>query len=432
MNCVNYNKILPILLFWVFCFIYIVALFIGPRVPNDKQEEFCVRNFEVNSIFGHSMNCDSADWILNTNNPSRIIEENSVRQSRPGMIYFTYYLSKFLNSFIENKNYPKKTKFISKDGISINILEEFSPKIVYSSYFLTNLLLLFLSFMIFFKIFDSSIFKFESYQKWYLWISTFIITNNTVNQFLFSPSTKILNIFCTLIGIYYLINAIDKKFSFTNYIFVYLTLGCLLLFYASFFIPFVLLILINLYQFKNKNYLYEILKIFFLISLFLFPYLLWFLYIKHLNNNFYIPSIEEYDFIIWVYKYYKDGGIIMTLYQLLADYYIFIIKFIREHSFLAIFLPIFLFYKKKINTCDKNIYFSSLLFCFFYISFFILLGHKPSDIVSVLIIPIGIIFALFTRNNEANLKNANLTKLYFYMSLIVFNIWSLTKFGPYS
>ena len=83
MNYVNLKKFLPISFFWLFCIIYITLLFIGPRVPHDEQSNYCVRNFEVNTIFGHSMNCDSADWILNTNNTSRILEPNSIRQSRP-------------------------------------------------------------------------------------------------------------------------------------------------------------------------------------------------------------------------------------------------------------------------------------------------------------------------------------------------------------
>ena len=34
------------------------------------------RYFEINSIFGHSMNCDSADYILNASNPKRLLEED--------------------------------------------------------------------------------------------------------------------------------------------------------------------------------------------------------------------------------------------------------------------------------------------------------------------------------------------------------------------
>ena len=59
---------------------------IGPRVPDNMQKEYCVRNFEINSIFGHSMNCDSADYILNASNPKRLLEEDSIRQARPGLI----------------------------------------------------------------------------------------------------------------------------------------------------------------------------------------------------------------------------------------------------------------------------------------------------------------------------------------------------------
>ena len=65
-------KKLPAISFWFIAVLYIVLLFIGPRVPDNLQKEYCVRNFELGSIFGHSMNCDSADYMLNSSDPIRL------------------------------------------------------------------------------------------------------------------------------------------------------------------------------------------------------------------------------------------------------------------------------------------------------------------------------------------------------------------------
>ena len=103
---------------------------IGPRVPDNMQKEYCVRNFEINSIFGHSRNCDSADYILNASNPKRLLEEDSIRQARPGLIInanIYFFINKIFGFFGYNDEYPKTT-FIDNKNLTYEVFERYNPK----------------------------------------------------------------------------------------------------------------------------------------------------------------------------------------------------------------------------------------------------------------------------------------------------------------
>ncbi len=428
LNKLNELKI-PIL-FWLLCLLYIIILLIGPRIDKKDERDFCVRNFYINKFFGHSMNCDSADWILNSNNPSRLYESESIRQSRPGLIFLTYNISKFINLFFKDKNYPKITTNIT-NGSKIIINEEFNPKVIYFSYFLVNILILICSIYLFFKLFEFSIFKKENYENWYIWLSSFLIINNTVNQFLFSPSTKFFNIFCAIFTIFISLKILKNEFSKYSFILVYSFLGLLMLFYASFFISFVIFSILFFVRPDSKfslNLLFMIL----LLVIYLLPYSIWFWYIKSITNSFYISSFEDYNFIFWINKYYSENGFTLTIYNILMTYLGFIKKFIIEHYLLFLFIPLVFFINCSLKS-EKKIYFSAIFFIFTYISFFVVLGHIPSDIVSVIIIPIAIILTHYFKSNFLlNNQNAKNIKIYFFSSLLIYYIWSATKFGPYS
>ncbi len=424
------NKLDKPIIFWSLALLYIITLLVGPRIDKNNEKDFCVRNFYINQFLGHSMNCDSADWILNTNNPSRLYESESIRQSRPGLIFLTYNISKLINLFLQDENYPKITTNF-KNGAKTVINEEFNPKVVYLSYFIVNIFILLCSIYLFFNLFGLSIFKKENYENWYIWLSSFLIINNTVNQFLFSPSTKFFNIFCAIFTIFISIKILKNEFTKYSFILIYSFLGFLMLFYASFFISFVIFTML-LFIRPNSKFLSNLLFMFLLLVIYLLPYSIWFLYIKSITNGFYISAFKDYSFISWIYKYYSDNGLILTILNILIRYLEFVKKFLIEHHLFLLFIPLVFLINSSIKS-DKRIYFSSIFFIFIYISFFVVLGHIPSDIVSVIIIPFAIILTQYLKTNflKNEAKNEKI-RIYFFSSLFIYYIWSATKFGPYS
>src|SRR5262245_24976188 len=64
----------------------LLGLLVGPRVPNDRQNEFGVFNVRLFGPFGVSLSIDSTDFMRFARDPSRLLEPHNIRQSRPGLI----------------------------------------------------------------------------------------------------------------------------------------------------------------------------------------------------------------------------------------------------------------------------------------------------------------------------------------------------------
>ena len=176
-------------LFWTLIITYLLLLLIGPRVPDNLQKEYCVRNFEINSYLGHSMNCDSADWMLNASDPSRLLDEESIRQPRPGLIttvhIVTYPLDFIFKIFGFFADYPKKTEInLNYDQTEI-LYEKFHPRLIYLVY-TSKFFIIILILKLAFEIFNLSIFNFRDYQQITAWLLIFLVFNNITNQFFWS------------------------------------------------------------------------------------------------------------------------------------------------------------------------------------------------------------------------------------------------------
>ena len=405
---------------------------IGPRVPDNMQKEYCVRNFEINSIFGHSMNCDSADWILNASNPKRLLEEDSIRQARPGLIVnaniYSFFINKIFGFFGYNDEYPKTT-FIDNKNLTYEVFERYNPKIVYFSYFLLNVKILVLSFFFYFKIFKKSIFNPLHYKGWLIWFSLVLVINNIVNQFMWSPSTKLLNIFCSLFTIYFSKKLILNELNLKKIYFINILSGILTLYYAVFFLSFVIFNFLFLLFYKRK-----LLNICINSLLFIIPYAMWYKYITDLNQTFYFSNFTDYNFIFWIRDSYYSFGIFKTLNSIAYGYYNFFSSFLKQYFLFFIFAPIFLYFSlKKISlTFNNPTCLSSFTFIFFFWSFFVVLGHSPQNITACLIIPFVILFSEIIKINKMTKVKENLSKKIFLIIFPVYYLWSLIKFGPYS
>ena len=386
---------------------------IGPRVSDVNQENLCVRNFKINNFLGHSMNCDSADYMLNASNPKRLLEEDSVRQARPGLIVnafiFSFFIDNFISLFGYQNDYPKIT-IIENSDKKYSVFENFNPKIVYISYFLINLKFLLLSIFFYFKLFRKSIFNPLHYKDWIIWLSLLLVINNVVNQFMWSPSTKLLNIFCSLYTIYFSREIILKELSSKQILLLNLVSGILILYYAVFFISFVVINLFYVFSYRKHLLLIIASSI-----CFLTPYMLWYGYVVSLNGKFYFSNISDYNFVIWIIDSFNNFGFFKTAILILEGYYFFFSSFLSQYFiFIALIFFILIFsIKKKIFYFNSPVILSSTIFIFFFSSFFVILGHKPMNITACLIAPIIILFSEILLTNRINMINENFLKKLF-------------------
>jgi len=327
--------------------------------------------------------------------------------------------------------YPQKTIRFKNDGSKYIINELFHPKIVYSSYLLINLFILFFSIYFFFRIFNLNIFSYKSYQNWIYWFALLIIINNTVNQFLYSPSTKLFNIFLSIITIFYSTEIYKKKKLKLEPLFLFL--GICMLFYLAFFIPFIIFLFLVTMSDKNGKISLKLIKLFYLSLIFVIPYSIWVFLIISINGSFYVSNFENYKMVVWIWDYFNANNLALTLYKLLYDYLDFFKIFLISHWFIFILiLPFFIFFKKLNFDLDNNIYKSVTILTIIYPLFYVLLAHRPLDIISVLIIPFSVIITEFLRNNIQKCFKQRATKIYYTLFSVPFFFWYVSKFGPYS
>ena len=425
-------------LFWTLIITYLLLLLIGPRVPDNLQKEYCVRNFEINSYLGHSMNCDSADWMLNASDPSRLLDEESIRQPRPGLIttvhIFTYPLDFIFKIFGFFGDYPKKTEINLNYDQSEILYEKFHPRLIYLSYALVNFFIIILILKLAFEIFNLSIFNSRDYQQITAWLLIFLVFNNITNQFFWSPSTKLFNLLCGVFTIKYMIRIVEEKINHTELLMIFLVLGVSLLFYGVFIVSYSCLLFFYFFKNYKDDPLRSLSYILMFSVIFISPFLIWYAYIQSINSDFYFQVFREHNSVIWFIDLIlkKEFGNAMLKFYDNSSF--FISGFIKQYWFLILlfFTNISIFFK-NINFSIKNsVVLASLFYFFIYTIFFSLVGYLPLNISAGLIVPILIIFIFIIKQNYKNCLRKKTFIITNAFTFFVFCIWSIQKFGPYS
>lgn len=401
--------------FWTLIFFYIIALFIGPRVVDEEQKVFCVRNFEINNFFGHSMNCDSAGFMSNAFKVEELFDTDSIRQNRPGIIFSANIIFKSFYFFLEKK---------------VNLSDSLKAKLMYSSFIFLNSILMFGTLFFFFKLFNLSVFKAQSYLNYFIWLSLLLIVNNIYKQFFWSPHTQLFLIFGGVLTFFFSKKIYElKKFDFQFFLFSSIILGIFLLFYGYFVISYLNILI--LFAIRNFNYisLKKLISICFSSFIFfILPYITWFYFVFSFSGNFYNHEIEQYRYFIWVIEKYNNFGFIDVLIALRNIFFEIITSFFTQFCIMigAIFIIIYNF-KNKIEF-KNNLNFVCIVYSLIYLTFFTLCGLSSERIATGLIVPL----VIFTCNIINDLSKE---KYFFHLLIIVlisYSSWSVIKFGPYS
>ena len=206
-----------------------------------------------------------------------------------------------------------------------------------------------------------------------------------------------------------------------------------MLFYLAFFIPFIIFLFLITINDKKSKISFKLFKLFYLSFIFVIPYSIWFFLIVSINGSFYVSNFENYKMVVWILDYFRANNLALTIYTLLYAYLDFFKKFFISHWFIFILiLPFFIFFKKLNFDPENNIYKSVIILTIIYPLFYVLLAHRPLDIISVLIIPFSVIITEFLRNNIKKCLKLRATKIYYSLFFVPFFFWYVSKFGPYS
>ena len=117
--------------------------------------------------------------------------------------------------------------------------------------------------------------------------------------------------------------------------------GILILYYAVFFISFVV---INLFMYFHIESIYFLLL---RVASAFSHLMLWYGYVVSLNGKFYFSNISDYNFVIWIIDSFNNFGFFKTVILILEDI-IFFSSLSQYFIFIALIFFIRFFNKKKI------------------------------------------------------------------------------------
>ncbi len=409
-------------------FVFMTALMIGPRVPDEKQRTYCVHNIYINNFFGFSLNCDSPDFIILASNPSKLLEKNNVRQDRPGFVFFATII-KFAISLIEPEvegytllRIGKSTKYIPMEYVY-----------TYYTYIIINILFILGSFFLFVKI--------NNFNSWFIlfFLGLLLIINDITKAFVLSPHSQMLNIFSPLFCLWSFFEVVKHNmFKKISIFFVSVLTGILITTYASFFLflPAVLIPAILIEKpFQTLAAAIRFLwRSVIIICLTILPSLLWYLYVLYKTGSFYSHSTEAYHHVVWMKDALQDG--LFVLVSKLFNNTIQLIGFAGKQGWilLIVLLPFIMGRSEdKIQwqaLLRSPMVIGSIFISVLFLVFFAMVGLIVERVAYTAIPPMIVLSAYIMQHLEQ--KSTSLAYRLTPVIIFTYGIYEIVKDGPYS
>ncbi len=267
------------------CFLFLLA----PR-PN---EEYCGKFIEVGNIGFFPLNCDSYDYIDTAKSPVKLLDEKSIRQTRPLYVVLAsavgYTLSPVF-SVIPLKNIAAQDELLADS--------------FYWGFMLLNFVILVLSLLLFDRIADIlTDGKFPQFIKYIL--AVFLVSNVVIKTSVWSAHQQMLTILSPLLCVFLCLKIVlADELKLKNIFPIALLGGILLLTYGNFLVmlPAIMLaIFIQLYRsgkfsFKNAAKLWIPAAL-----IFVAPAALWSAILITVNGKVYSHEVAAYRQFVWIF-----------------------------------------------------------------------------------------------------------------------------------
>ena len=402
------KNIIFFVLFFLLALFFLIGLLKGPIVPNEIQSKNCARNVTLPFGGGVTLNCDSGMYVRLAKNPSLLFEEErvvhnriltagNVEQATPGSTYLVWLISQpiyFIWKYFDDsfsKLIPQIKNSLNEAYLQQDIdqtiddsfpnFKSFLPS--YVSYVVFHFLLILLTFILYIKTLYDKTLNLNLFAKPFLWLGSFLLINDIVKQFFFSPGPQLFRIFAPIITIYFSKKILESKNANKDFFVGTVFIGIGMLFYFNFFIS---VLTIGFAWLIKSRFFYEPINFIkkqylnFLISIiiFTFPYFTWYIICLITNEGLFIYDLDQRNNGIDVFKIiFREEGfnaVYKTFFYSIINTY----KRSLIHSWhiLAILFSFLLLLKFKLTNLEKNLLITSLFYSFFIILFFCI--YKPT------------------------------------------------------
>ncbi len=421
-NTGRLNKCI-VALFFLFT-VYLVALLIGPRQPDDTERKLCQVNVYLKKPFGITMDCDAPDFLKGANDLRELLHPRAVRQSRPGLIFLAKFVSDIVrpltNILMEHMN-PTSPIRGSLKFEKTAMADMPAP---FLSYAILNFLFLCAAFLLAKQVITNRKIVFSAACALLM-----LAFNDVIKVYFYSPHTQIFNIFLPVLLVWTVQKIRNDDFFKTFHMYSLMVCsGYGLICYGTFILVPIVAVATEIFRrkFVNSNLTVtseDIKRVIIFAVLFSLPMLLWSAYVISLNGKIFFYEAETCDQFTWILAVYHEKGILGIITRWLNNFYSVLRcgdRFIPVT--LALLAVSFGFLKKKsltINLQLRNLAVTCFLVAFLFATFFSFQGISVYRLSIVIFIPVWIWIAALNQYIEENLVNIGMYKKVFFSLVLV-------------
>ncbi|MCB9991155.1 MAG: hypothetical protein H6867_07215 [Rhodospirillales bacterium] len=287
----------------------------GPRTDTSRN---CVFNIQLGEKAGHSINCDSSEFLYAVAVPEQVLEYGSKRQSRPGTVLFVHVMTRPFVFAVETLAPASKKMMTFRDQHKDNEIAFEIPRseflISYMGYLFLHLLILMGTYALYLRLAGLGKDVPGRLKTAAAIAGLTVFINNVSKQFLWSPHTQLFNLLTPLLAMFLFVRML--KADRPDRMFVLAALGCGIggLFYGTFALPIIVCGLAWLW--RRKDYIADMKENartlatgLFAMAVFILPYALWYGFIVLRNGTFYNYDVEYFRGFVWLPEVIDEKGI---------------------------------------------------------------------------------------------------------------------------
>lgn len=409
---------------------FLCGLFLFSAAP---QEDYCGKYIQIGSIGSFPLNCDSWDYIETAQNPVRLFEEKSIRQTRPLYVVLAATLGYVLS--------PVAAALPLE---SVPMQDELLKSSFYWGFMLLNFTILLISLLLFDRIADLlTEHKFPQIAKYIL--AVFLVSNVVIKTSFWSAHQQMLTILSPLLCIYLCLKIVLADDLRARFVYgVSLLGGILLLCYGNFLVmlPAILLaVLIQLFR-ANSFSLKNAARICVPSGLiFVAPMALWSAILIFVNGKVYSHEAEVYRQFLWI----KD-----KLAVSFTEFYNQLITFASLY-WTSLYRTVLIFLVALLTIKTYNFFFQTsgwrdemvvknnrkagvvAIILMLYALFFLLMGYY-SERLTFTLVPVVLCLIVLELNLLLTRAGALTVKAIYVVLLICAGFWiysNVTAYGPF-
>lgn len=291
--------------------ILMLGFLIGPRVPDNRQSEFCVVNVRIGGPLGISLNCDSPEFMRLAQQPSALLEVGNTRQSRPGLIIAASALALPLSPLTHLTSHLR-IRASRTDIEPMRVESALATELpAYAAYVSLNAFLLVVAFYIF-QLVSGTPTAYSGHILAFASVCFLLAANDVVKAFVWSPHTQMFNILVPVFAVWASIRASEGALAERRYAFgVASVIGIGITAYPLFAVALPCILIAGataLLRDRSRERIRAfVVSSALVVALAALPEALWYLFVKYKTGGFYQHELAQGQ-VSWMFEAWSTGG----------------------------------------------------------------------------------------------------------------------------